>query len=91
MSKFFYYLLIALSIVGLLVAVFFLLNTFLGEGGDMAAIPSIACCMGSLFESALAWTIAKVLQYVTMRIEGLEDSSSDADDQQEPNDHFWGE
>jgi hypothetical protein len=52
-------LLLALSVVGILFAIFFLLNAILGKGGDLPTAPSLAICIGSLFESAFAWTIAK--------------------------------
>ncbi len=77
MNKVFYYLLLALSVVGILVAIFFLLNAILGKGGDLPTVPSLAFCIGSLFESAVAWTIAKVLKYTTMRIEEMENVNED--------------
>lgn len=83
MNKFFYYLLFALSVVGILVSIFFLLNAILGKDGDLPTTPSLAICIGSFFESAVAWTIAKVLKYTTMRIEKMEnyddEESSGAD------------
>lgn len=77
MNKFFYYLLFALSLVGILVAIFFLLNAILGKGGDLPTTPSLAICIGSLFGSAVSWTIAKVLKYTTMRIEEMENTNED--------------
>ena len=77
MNKVFYYLLLALSVVGILVAIFFLLNAILGKGGDLPTVPSLAFCIGSLFESAVAWTIAKVLKYTTMSIEEMENVNED--------------
>lgn len=77
MNKFFYYLLLALSVVGILVAIFFLLNAILGKGGDLPTAPSLAICIGSLFESAIAWTIAKVLKYTSMRIEEMESNDEE--------------
>lgn len=79
MNKFFYYLLLALSVFGILAAIFFLLNALLGEGGDLPTVPSLAICIGSLFESAVAWTIAKVLKYTTMRFEEMDNANEDED------------
>ncbi len=73
MDRFFYYVLIALSIIGLLAMVFFILAAMFGKGGDPNPSVCVPAAIGCLFEAALCWVLAKLLRYIGLRIENMEE------------------
>jgi lipoprotein len=68
MDKFFQYVLIALSIVGLLACVFFVITALIGKGADPSPIVCIPAAIGCLFEAALCWVLARALHYLSLRL-----------------------
>lgn len=73
MDKFFYYVFITLSILGFFPAIYFILASIFGKGNDPEPIICIAAVIGCLFESALCWTLARLLRYISLKTNALLD------------------
>lgn len=73
MDKFFYYVLIALCVIGLLAMVFFILTAMFGKGGDPSPSVCVPAAVGCLFEAALCWVLARILHYISLKIDTIEE------------------